>query len=214
MDRYRKLKEEMIKNHLMARDITNEDILKAFWNIERHHFVDQIMAEKSYSDNAVPIANSQTLSQPYIVAKMTQELELLPNSKILEIGTGSGFQTSILAYLGHDIYTIELHKILQDQAKDRFKRFGFNNIKTMVGDGTLGWPKYALYDKIIITAGAPNVPDSLFEQLCEGGILIIPAGDRKEQKLLKVRKTNGLKVIDTLIDCKFVPLLGKEGWQK
>lgn len=214
MDRHRKLKEEMIKNHLMARDITDEEILKAFWNIERHHFVDDIMAEKSYSDNAVPIANSQTLSQPYIVAKMTQELELKAKSKILEIGTGSGFQTSILAYLGHDIYTIELHKILQNQAIERFKRFGFTNINTMVGDGTLGWPKFALYDRIIITAGAPDVPNSLFEQLCEGGILIIPAGDRKEQKLLKVRKVNGLKVVDTLIDCKFVPLLGKEGWQK
>lgn len=211
MDRYKKLKEEMIKSHLMNRDITDDSILRAFWYVERHHFVDEILHEKSYSDSAVPIQNTQTLSQPYIVAKMTQELELSGRMKILEIGTGSGFQTSILAFLGHDVYTIEIHKVLQDQAIKRFIEFGFK-VNTMVGDGTIGWPKHAPFDRIIITAGAPGVPDSLFEQLSENGIMILPAGDRKEQKLLKIRKQNGEQIIESLVDCKFVPLVGKEGW--
>jgi protein-L-isoaspartate(D-aspartate) O-methyltransferase len=211
-NKYKRLKESMIEEILMKNGIDDERILRAFWDIERHHFVSEAFEAKSYADAAIPILKSQTISQPFMVAKMTQELDLQGNESVLEIGTGSGFQAAILAYLGVQVYSIERHFELAEQARLRFKLYGLN-VQTMVGDGTLGWPSKGPFDRIIATAGSPHVPQSLADQLAEGGIMLIPMGDLKQQKLVKLRRKGGELLQENLVDCSFVPLIGKEGWE-
>lgn len=211
-NKHRRLKETMIESILVAGGIADERILHAFWEIERHHFVEPAFEIKSYMDAAIPILKAQTISQPFMVAKMTEELAISGGEKVLEIGTGSGFQAAILAYLGAHVYSIERHFELAEQARQRFRQYGLP-VQTMVGDGTIGWPSKGPFDRIITTAGSPQIPPSLVEQLAEGGILLIPMGDKQKQELVKIEKKNGELYKQTIVDCSFVPLIGKEGWE-
>ncbi len=189
-------------------------ILKAIDDIPRHFFLESAFAEQAYEDKAFSIGEGQTISQPYTVAYQTQLLDIKPGEKVLEIGTGSGYQASILAALGAKVFSIERIQPLSDKARKVLVQLGFKDIKLFVGDGTLGLPKYAPYDKIIVTAAAPIVPDTLITQLVIGGWLVIPVGDRDTQQMLKITRTgeNTYKR-EQFDDFKFVPLIGNQGWK-
>ena len=213
MDRFEKLRKEMVETQLIPRGIKNEKVLKAMLKIPRHLFVPENQREYAYEDGPLPIGHGQTISQPYMVAKMTELLEPDENKRVLEIGTGCGYQTAVLAEICKEVYTIERIPELMEMAKENLKKLGYNNVYFKVGDGTLGWPEYAPYDGIIVTAGAPKIPESLKEQLKEdGGILVIPVGDRFTQSLMKVTRKGNYFDIENLFFCAFVPLIGEEGW--
>jgi protein-L-isoaspartate(D-aspartate) O-methyltransferase len=207
--------EKLIKT-LRGKGIHDENVLDAFRKVPRHLFVDEALFEQSYDDNALPIGQGQTISQPYIVALMTQllQLEKGANEKILEIGTGSGFQAAILAQFTPRVYTIERNRELSEKARKKLRGMGYENIVFKVGDGTLGWPQHAPFDRIIVTAGAPAVPRQLTDQLAVGGTLLIPAGDRSGQQLEVFRKnTNGVEK-NNAGGVIFVPLIGSNGWKE
>ena len=213
MDRFEKLRKEMVETQLIPRGIKNEKVLKAMLKIPRHLFVPENQREYAYEDGPLPIGHGQTISQPYMVAKMTELLEPDENKRVLEIGTGCGYQTAVLAEICKEVYTIERIPELMEMAKENLKKLGYNNVYFKVGDGTLGWPEYAPYDGIIVTAGAPKIPESLKQQLSkDGGILVIPVGDRFTQSLMKVTRKGNYFDIENLFFCAFVPLIGEEGW--
>ncbi len=198
---------------LRSRGITNERLLRAMTTVERHRFVLDAFLNRSYDDTALPIAKSQTISQPYTVAFMTQELEPKEGAKVLEIGTGSGYQAAILAELGCRVFTIERHAELLLEARRILQELGYR-VASKAGDGTVGWSEFAPYDGIIVTAAAPEIPEPLVDQLAEGGRLVIPVGDLDMQQLVVVTKSaNGLKRRE-ITGFKFVPLIGKKGWGK
>ncbi len=204
-------KRELI-NTLKEKGIADEEILKAFNNVPRERFISEALRKFAYSDNALPIECEQTISQPFTVAYMTKALEIKPGDKVLEIGTGSGYQSAILCELGADVYTVERLKKLHESAKTLLEELHYN-VHMKLDDGTHGWIENAPYDQIIVTAGAPEVPHSLLEQLKTGGRLVIPVGTRKSQKLYVItRSEEGIdyKVFENF---KFVPLIGDEGWQ-
>ena len=203
----------MVKEQLINRGITDERVLQAMSVVPRHLFLDQAFWPRAYGDYPLPIGSDQTISQPYIVAVMTQELGINGDEKILEIGTGSGYQTAILSFLGARVYTIERNEELSKQAEKVIRNLTIKNVRFKVGDGTIGWEKHAPYDGIIVTAGAPDIPDELMEQLSVGGTIIIPVGKRDTQRLIRV--TRGEDVIEKhdMFPCTFVPLLGKQGWK-
>lgn len=205
--------ERLIKK-LRLKGITDEQVLDAFRKVQRHLFVDGAMYMQAYDDNALPIGFGQTISQPSIVGLMTQLLQLKKDEKILEIGTGSGFQTAILAQFSRRVYTIERNRELGEAARKRLREMGFANVVFKVGDGTCGWLQNAPFDKIIVTAGAPVVPKTLSDQLSVGGRMIIPTGDKKNQKLEIYDRTE--KGLDCKIvgDVVFVPLIGEHGWEE
>lgn len=206
-------REWMVQTQLMDRDITDEAVIKSMLTVPRHRFVKEDQQAYSYYDNALEIEVGQTISQPYIVALMAQALELKESDKVLEVGTGSGYSAAILSRMAANIYTIERHEVLAHLAKERFKIQGYNNIEVHVGDGTLGWPENAPFDAILVTAGGPVIPDSLIDQLAIGGRLVIPVGDKGEQKLMRVKKTVTSELIEeNLGSVRFVPLIGTEGW--
>jgi protein-L-isoaspartate(D-aspartate) O-methyltransferase len=196
---------------LRERGINDDRILNVMTKVERHLFVKEPFLNRAYDDTALPIAKQQTISQPYTVAFMTQELNPQPGQKILEIGTGSGYQAVILSELGCRVFTIERHMDLFLQARKLFEKLGVR-IASQCGDGTVGWSEFAPYDGIIVTAAAPEVPDPLLSQLAEGGKLVIPVGDLESQKLRCIRKQNGQYETHEVVGFKFVPLIGKKGW--
>ncbi|MEP2025863.1 MAG: protein-L-isoaspartate(D-aspartate) O-methyltransferase [Reichenbachiella sp.] len=199
---------------LREKGIDNENVLDAIGKIPRHWFFDEIFVEHAYQDKAFPIAEGQTISQPYTVAFQTDLLELKPGKKILEIGTGSGYQACVLVECGVDLVTIEYKDKLSRLAKKMLKHMGYEP-KFIIGDGSLGCDKFAPYDGIIVTAGAPTVPQALVDQLKIGGHLIIPVGDRKMQKMLRLTKqSNGNITKEEFSNFSFVPLLGNDGWSK
>ena len=198
---------------LREKGITDERVLDAFRKVPRHEFVDGAMYAQAYDDNALPIGFGQTISQPYIVALMTQLLELKKDEKILEIGTGSGFQAAILAQFSRRVYTIERHRELGDSSRKRLREMGYENIVFKIGDGTAGWIQHAPFDKIIVTAGAPVIPQALSEQLAAGGIMLIPTGDRTKQELLVYKKDKQGLSCHSVADVVFVPLIGEHGWE-
>jgi len=198
---------------LKKKGITDTRVLDAFTQVPRHEFVDGAMYAQAYDDNALPIGCGQTISQPYVVALMTQYLELGRDDKILEIGTGSGFQTAILARFSRRVYTIERHKPLADVSRKRLRRLGYHNIVCKSGDGTRGWPQYAPFDRIIVTAGAPAVPETYLKQLADGGIMVIPSGNRVQQQLCVYRKNAGTVSVEEAGGVVFVPLIGEKGWE-
>ncbi|OGW39169.1 MAG: protein-L-isoaspartate O-methyltransferase [Nitrospirae bacterium RBG_13_39_12] len=209
---FKELRELMVKTQLIPRGITDERVLNAMKKVPRHVFVDDNMQYKAYDDMALSIGEGQTISQPYMVAVMTELLDLTGTERVLEIGTGSGYQGAILAELAKEVYTIERVSVLADRAEDKFNSLGYKNIKVKTGDGTLGWPEESPFDRIIITAGTPKIPEPLFKQLSEDGIIIAPVGDRFSQQLLKVRKSKDNLHEDFHTPCVFVPLIGKYGW--
>jgi protein-L-isoaspartate(D-aspartate) O-methyltransferase len=210
MGRFETERKELI-DVLRGKGITDETVLTAMSRVERHLFVDPMYINKAYDDNALPIGSQQTISQPYTVAFMTQSLKLNKDMKVLEIGTGSGYQAAVLAMIGCRVFTIERHISLLNNARRIFD--GLNlRIVAKGGDGTIGWSEHAPYDAIIVTAGAPNVPDSLVNQLKEGGRLAIPVGGRDAQELVIGTKTNGVLEKQIVEGFKFVPLIGKNGW--
>jgi protein-L-isoaspartate(D-aspartate) O-methyltransferase len=206
-------RERLIKI-LRSKGITDERVLDAFRKVQRHLFVDSAMYAQAYDDNALPIGGGQTISQPYIVALMTQLLELRNNEKILEIGTGSGFQTAILAQFSRRVYSVEAHRELAENARLRLRKMGYENIAFKHGDGSDGWPQHAPYAKIIVTAAGPAEPETLVEQLELGGRMVIPVGDRYHQELMVCDKTEHGIEKHSEGGVVFVPLIGKHGWQE
>ncbi len=205
-------RERMVKNQLIPRGINNERVLQVMGKIPRHLFIEEALAGEAYNDHPVPIGEKQTISQPYIVALMTEALELKGTEKTLEIGTGSGYQTAILAELSSRVYTIERIKSLLVNARELLAQLGYNNILFKAFDGTLGWKEYAPFDAIMVTAGSPSLPKPLIDQLADNGRIIIPVGDRYSQELIKViKKGKGLEQ-KGLGGCRFVNLIGVHGW--
>jgi protein-L-isoaspartate(D-aspartate) O-methyltransferase len=211
---FKELKDFMVKTQLIPRGIKDERVLNAMKKVPRHLFIDESIQYMAYDDMALSIGEGQTISQPYMVAVMTELLELKGNEKVLEIGTGSGYQTAILVELAKDVYTVERVALLANRTEERFHSLGYNNIHIKVGDGTLGWSEEAPFNRIIVTAGTPRIPNPLIEQLSEGGIIIAPVGDRFSQQLLKVRKSKGKLLEDYHTPCVFVPLIGEHGWKE
>lgn len=207
-------REQMVREQLISRGIKNQRVLDAFRKVPRHMFVPPTHQISAYKDHPLPIGQGQTVSQPYMVALMTECLDLKGDEKVLEIGTGSGYQTAILAELTDTVYSIERYSPLAVRAKEVLENLGYSNIEITVGDGTLGWPEHALYDGIIVTAGAPDIPQPLFEQLNESGKLVIPVGDNFSQILQVVEKHRGKMAKENICSCVFVPLVGKYGWKR
>lgn len=215
MNEFVDLRKQMIEYQLAARGLHDETILNAVNAVPREEFVPTELVEFAYSDSPLPIAASQTISQPYIVALMTAALELKPEDRVLEVGTGSGYAAAVLAEIAQQVYTIERHKILTDTARNRLKELGYNNISVLYADGTLGWPEYAPFDAIVVAAGGPQVPQTLKEQLAIGGRLVIPVGATlHSQKLLRVVRISEHEYREEdLGSVRFVPLIGAAGWQ-
>lgn len=211
---YKEHRELMVKTQLIPRGIKDKGVLDAMERVPRHLFVDSTTVANAYSDMALPIGEGQTISQPYMVAVMTELLELNGTQKVLEIGTGSGYQTAVLAELSLEVFTIERIVSLSERAKNKFSDLSYANINVKADDGTLGWPEEAPFDRIIITAGSPEIPKPLIEQLTERGIIIIPVGDLYSQQLLKYSKSGKNPTIEYHTPCVFVPLIGQYGWKK
>ncbi len=199
---------------MKVRGISNERVLGSFFKIPRELFVSERLKTSAYEDHPLPIGKGQTISQPYMVALMTQELGISDTDRVLEIGTGSGYQTAILAELAGKVYSVERVPRLAEEARDRLREFGYANIVIREGDGTLGWEEYAPYGGIIVTAASPSVPEPLFRQLNEGGRMVIPVGGRLSQDLKLVRKVKGEQLTSSICGCVFVPLLGEYGWKE
>jgi len=205
-DDYLSKRENMVKTQLLARDIIDPVTLKAMRQVERHEFVPESMKKDAYSDSPLSIGHNQTISQPYIVAYMTQELKLKPQHRVLEIGTGSGYQAAVLATIVDSVYTIEIVEPLGLIADKRLKRLGYKNIMTKIGDGYHGWPDKAPFDAIIVTAAVKNIPPALINQLAEGGRMIIPVGQRRfHRNLVLVTRKNGKIRTKERIPVAFVP---------
>ena len=208
-DIYANARKNMVKNQIEARGIKDPRVIWAIKDVPRHEFVPKDMKEYAYSDFALPIAEGQTISQPYMVALMTECLELEGKEKILEIGTGSGYQAAVLSLLAEKVYTIEIKETLAKTAKETLTKLNYKNIEVILGNGSLGHKKEAPYDRIIVTAAAKEVPKELKSQLKEGGILVIPVGDTYPQMLLKIRKVKGKLKEESITPCVFVPLVGE-----
>jgi len=202
----------MIEQQLRRRGIKDERVLAVMAEVPRELFVRPQDRPFAYDDRALPIGLGQTISQPYMVALMTELLDPQPHHRVLEIGTGSGYQTAILAKLAGHVYTLERLAELSRAARQRLQSLGLNNVTYLVGDGSRGWPAFAPYDRIIVTAGSPNVPPPLIEQLADGGKLVIPVGGSDEQVLTLVEKHGDRLIERPSIPCRFVPLVGKEAW--
>lgn len=213
MTRFEYARKRMVQEQIVARGITTPRVIETLLKIPRHLFVQEAMAEQAYSDGPLPIGEKQTISQPYMVALMTDLLELKPQDHVLEIGTGSGYQTAVLASLCRRVWTIERIRPLAMQARKVLDSLHLLNINIKVGDGTLGWPEEAPFDAILVTAGAPAVPEALTQQLAPGGRLVIPVGNEADQTILVIRKQpDGTVTRETSVGCRFVPLIGQQGW--
>ena len=211
---FRESRDLMVKTQLIPRGIKDERVLAAMRKVPRHLFIDKPMQHRAYDDSALPISEGQTISQPYMVAAMTELLELQGTEKVLEIGTGSGYQAAVLAELAKEVYTVERIAALAERAEGRYRELGYTNIHVRVADGTLGWPDASPFDRIIITAGTPKVPDPVLQQLADQGMLIAPVGDRFSQQIIKVRRIGDKVVEEYHTPCVFVPLIGEYGWKK
>ena len=210
---YKKLREEMVKKQLIPRGINDRKVLDAFLKVEREKFVPLSSRRDAYRDFPLSIGEGQTISQPYMVALMTQCLELTGSEKVLEIGTGSGYQTAILALLSRQVYSVERIPSLAERAKKLLSEMGYSNVRIFVGDGSMGLKEYSPYERILVTAGAGDIPPPLIEQLDEEGIMVIPVGDVYSQELIVAKKQKG-KILKRKVErCVFVPLIGKYGWE-
>jgi protein-L-isoaspartate(D-aspartate) O-methyltransferase len=206
-------RERMVRTQLLPRGIRDQGVLESMRKVPRHLFVGEDLREEAYDDHPIPIGHRQTISQPYIVALMTEALELTGPEKTLEIGTGSGYQTAVLAELSKEVYTVERIPELLERAEAVLAGLGYTNIHLKAFDGTLGWDEHMPYDAIMVTAGAPSVPKPLREQLAQGGRMVIPVGDRHSQELVKIRRSGDRFDESRLGGCRFVDLIGLHGWK-
>jgi protein-L-isoaspartate(D-aspartate) O-methyltransferase len=214
MSDYAVQRERMVRDLIASRGVKDERVLAAMRKVPRHLFVKDHLRIQAYGDHALPIGAAQTISQPYVVARMTELLEVGPDHSVLEIGTGSGYQTAVLAFLARRVYSLERIPELAQAAIPRMRQLGLDNVKIQVFDGTVGWSEWAPYDRILVTAAAPKVPEPLLGQLAPGGALLIPEGNLSVQRLVlyrksprgEIRRKEGEKVA-------FVPLLGRHGWK-
>ncbi|MGO9567146.1 MAG: protein-L-isoaspartate(D-aspartate) O-methyltransferase [Desulfomonilaceae bacterium] len=204
----------MVERQLVGRGVRDRRVLAAMEEVPRHFFLDEALWHEAYDDSPLPIGEGQTISQPYMVAVMTELLKLSGDERVLEIGTGSGYQAAVLTRLCRWVYTMERLESLSERARKAVETSGYTNISFIVGDGTQGWPDHAPYDGIIVTAGAPNIPHTLVDQLVEGGRLVIPVGDRFSQVLKLVIKTEEGTIVESHTGCRFVDLVGKFGWSR
>ena len=210
--KYTRRREQMVRRQIEARNITAPAVLAAMRKVPRHLFVSEALRHKAYEDYPLPIGEQQTISQPFIVAEMTQALDLGANDRVLEIGTGSGYQAAILAEIAYRVYTIERLHPLYIQTRRLFDQLQYHNIVTRYTDGTKGWQAQSPFDAIIVTAGAPHTPRTLIDQLAEGGRMVIPVGDQYAQDLIKIVKDKTRVRQYSLGGCRFVKLIGEEGW--
>ncbi len=210
--RFDTARERMVEEQLRGRGITDLHVLAAMGKVPRHLFVEEALQERAYGDHPLPIGEGQTISQPYIVALMCETLGLRGGERVLEIGTGSGYQAAVLAELAERVYSVDRFKGISLRAREALEKLGYHNVLTRVCDGTLGWPEENLFDAIVVAAGAPALPEPLMKQLAVGGRLVIPVGDAQGQVLLRVTKgPQGLKE-EKLGACVFVKLVGRYGW--
>lgn len=208
-------RDRMVREQLRARGITDEAVLTAMSKVPRHLFVAEALVGKAYGDHPLPIGHGQTISQPYIVALMSQLLDARPGMRVLEIGTGSGYQAAVLAEMGLEVYTVERLRELHSHTSGLLMRLRYRTIRLKLSDGTEGWPESGPFDRIIVTAGGPSVPRPLLEQLADPGLLAIPVGEkRRGQRLVLVRKDNGSIVQENHERVAFVDLVGSHGWGK
>lgn len=203
----------MVEFQLERRGIADRALLEAFRNVPRHLFVKSSLIDQAYEDYPLPIDDNQTISQPYIVALMIEKLKLKKDDKVLEIGTGSGYQTAILAEIADRVFTVDRIGGLVKKARQKLKHMGYSNINYRIDDGTLGWEQFAPFDAVVVSAAAPSIPLALFNQLAEKGRMVIPVGDKFSQQLQLVRKINGKIDITNYGGCTFVPLIGEQGWE-
>jgi protein-L-isoaspartate(D-aspartate) O-methyltransferase len=210
---YERARYRMVEDDLRRRGIRDPRVLEAMAGVPRHRFVPEGERRHAYEDRALPLELGQTISQPYMVAYMTEALRVRPTDRVLEVGTGSGYQTAVLARLADQIFTMERIGDLQGAAREILEELGVDNVRYRVGDGTLGWPEHAPYDRILVTAGAPAVPSALNEQLSpEGGVMVIPVGEPDLQELFAITRVGEDWRGEPLLGCRFVPLVGDEGW--
>ncbi len=211
---FQALRNQMVDRQIASRGVRDPRVLEAMRTVPREAFVAERFAELAYDDSPLPIGEEQTISQPYVVALMGEALEIRPEDKVLEIGSGSGYAAAVLSRLAREVYAVERHESLARDAEERLARLGYANVRILQGDGTLGWPEHAPYDAIVVAAGGPEVPPALLAQLAEGGRLVIPIGrDPRDQDLVRVRRrAEGGDVREVLGSVRFVPLIGAQGW--
>jgi protein-L-isoaspartate(D-aspartate) O-methyltransferase len=213
IDHFLAQRRSMVESQLRARGIRDERVLTAMFHVPRHEFVSEEYRDQVYEDHPIPIGEGQTLSQPYIVAIMLQALALEPSDVVLEVGTGSGYQTALLSELTREVYSVERHASLAHAAEATLARLGYTKVKVLLGDGSHGLAERAPFDAIVVSAAAPQIPPPLFEQLREGGRMVVPVGPPHAQELQLVRKQAGQPVVANLEGCRFVPLIGSEGYR-
>lgn len=213
IDHYKIARQRMVESQLVPRGIKDKKVLDAMKKVPRHLFVDEALYSQAYGDFPLSIGEGQTISQPFMVAVMTEALELKGNERVLELGTGSGYQTAILAETCYKVYSIERISSLASQARKVLDKLGYGNVVVKIGDGTLGWKEGAPFDAIIVTAGAPDIPQPLIDQLNIGGRLVIPVGSEFVQSLIRVRKTEKGIEKEDMGGCRFVKLIGEHGWK-
>ena len=212
--KYERQREEMVRSQIEARGIKAPKVLAAFRRVPRHLFVSEALREQAYGDYPLPIGEQQTISQPYIVAEMTQALNLGEDDRVLEIGTGSGYQAAILAQIVYRVYTIERKRPLFVQARNLFDKLQYHNIVMKYADGTKGWQEESPFDGVIVTAGAPQIPDVLIDQLADGGRMVVPVGNQHTQELIKIFRDDQDIRQTNLGSCRFVKLVGAHGWRE
>lgn len=207
-------RKKMVESQIITRGIHDRHVIEAMLKIPRHLFVEEAMAAQAYNDNPLPIGEKQTISQPYMVALMTELLQLKGKEKVLEIGTGSGYQAAVLAVLADHVYTMERIRPLALKARKALDSLGLLNVNIRIDDGTCGWEEEAPFDAILVTAGAPEIPEKLVAQLAVGGRLVIPVGNQLSQVLVRVvKQMDGTFTVEDSIGCRFVKLIGKYGWE-
>ena len=214
MGRHKISRDRMVREQLAARGIKDTAVLDAMARVPRHLFVEEVLQARAYEDHALPIGYGQTISQPYVVALMSELLEASPGMRVLEIGTGSGYQAAVLDAMGLDVHSVERIRELHFRTSDFFWKNGFRGIRLKLADGTLGWPEAAPFDRILVAAGGPEIPTPLLDQLADPGILVLPLGtDKRSQRLVLARKQEGRIIQETRSPVAFVDLVGKHGWK-
>ena len=212
---YDRARQRMVEEQIRARGVRDPRVLAAIAKVPRHVFVDEALRDRSYQDKALPIGDRQTISQPFMVALMSEALELDGHERVLEIGTGSGYQTAVLAELCETVFSIERIPALARQARQRLESLGYYNVLIQTGDGTIGWNEHAPFDAVLVTAASPQIPRPFVEQLGRGGRLVMPLGEEHEQALIRIRRDEDGRLVEEMLgECRFVKLIGRHGWER